>query len=498
MKIFSVDQVREWDTATIYKEPITSFELMERAAVCCYKWLVHHSRKHHRFHIFCSRGNNGGDGLALARMLMQNFDSVTLYLPDSTKKGSKDFETNLESLQHFFKQIHFISSPADFPELQKNDFVIDALFGTGLNKPLEGIIASLAMHINQSPAQVIAIDMPSGLFADKSSKGNTIIRASHTLTFQNYKLAFLLAENESYVGKLHVLDIGLDKTFEQTTQSIYELTEMEIIKAIYKPRKRFSNKGNYGFASIIAGSHGMMGAAILAAKGCLRSGVGKLNCFIPGCGYEIMQAVVPESMCHVSGEEHIVSIHEPLKFDAIGIGPGLGTCPSHLQLLKDLFQSYRKPLVIDADALNILSQNISLFDSMPPDSIITPHPKEFERLFGASENEFERLELALQKALEYQIYIILKGHHTFIATPAGKGYFNSTGNPGMATGGTGDVMTGIITGLLAQGYHSLEAARLGVYLHGLAGDIAAQQHSAEAMIASDIAECLGAAYKQII
>lgn len=497
MKIFSVNQVREWDTATINSESISSFDLMERAAVCCYKWIAHHSRKHHRFHIFCSNGNNGGDGLALARMLIQNYDGVYLYIIESTKKESPDFTTNLASLQHYLRHIYIIRSPENFPDFQKNDIIIDAIFGTGLNKPLDGIIASLVAHINKSQVKVISIDIPTGLFADRSSKGNNVIMATHTLTFQNYKLALLLAENAQYTGQLHILDIGLDKQFEKTTNCRYELTELVNIKIIYRPRKAFSHKGNYGFAAIIAGSYGMMGAAVLATGACLRSGVGKLSCLIPACGYDIIQADMPEAMCQSSGQEYISTLPELSKFTSVGIGPGIGRYASHNQLLKELFENYKKPTVIDADALNILAENTGLLKSVPQNSILTPHPGEFIRLFGSSENQFDQLELALEKSKEMGVIIILKGHNTFIATPGGKGYFNSTGNSGMATGGSGDVLTGILTALLAQGYDSMEAAILGVYIHGLAGDIAAQQFSQEGMIAGDIIQCLGTAFKQI-
>ncbi|MEO7307724.1 MAG: NAD(P)H-hydrate dehydratase, partial [Ferruginibacter sp.] len=379
-----------------------------------------------------------------------------------------------------------------------NDLVIDALLGSGLNKPLEGITASLVNHINNADAEIISIDLPTGLFADKSSKGNTIIKATHTLSFQNYKLAFLLPENEIYCGDVHLLNIGLHHAFEKTEAAGFELIGEEIIKTIYKPRSKFAHKGTYGHAALLCGSYGMIGAAVLSSIACLRSGAGKLSSIIPKCGYDILQTAVPEAMCIVTGEDHLLSASGIEKFDAVGIGPGIGMYPSHKKLLADIFEKVNAPMVIDADALNCIAANKELLKAIPPSSILTPHPKEFERLFGQSENDLKRLQLALLQSKELNIYIVLKGHYSFISTPGGIGYFNSTGNPGMATAGSGDVLTGIFTGLLAQGYSSLESCLLGVYLHGLSGDIAAAKYSPEAMIARDIIASLGDAFKQII
>jgi ADP-dependent NAD(P)H-hydrate dehydratase / NAD(P)H-hydrate epimerase len=360
---------------------------------------------------------------------------------------------------------------------------------------LEGISAALVNHLNQSAAEIIAVDLPSGLSADTSSKGNTVINATHTLSFQNYKLAFLLPENENYCGNIHILNIGLHKKFEAEEDATFELTDAAFIKTIYKPRKKFAHKGNFGNAALLCGSNGMMGAAVLIAKACLRAGAGKLTCYIPKCGYTILQTAVPEAMCVVAGEDYILSAPEIEKFNAAGIGPGIGIHYTHASLLKEIFTKFNKPMLIDADALNCIAQNKELLSLIPPLSIITPHPKEFERLFGTTANDLERLQLALQKSKEHNIYIVLKGHHTFIGTPDGKSFFNSTGNAGMAKGGSGDVLAGIITGFLAQGYTSLQSCIMGVYLHGLSGDLAAIKFSQEAMLAGDIVEHLGEAFK---
>jgi ADP-dependent NAD(P)H-hydrate dehydratase / NAD(P)H-hydrate epimerase len=498
VKIFSATQIKQWDAFTIANEPIAAIDLMERAATACYHWLIGHNYAQKQMLVFCGKGNNGGDGLAVARMLIKNNCSVTVYILEFGNIGTTDFQTNLTRLHECSTNIHFIQSPDFFPLIPADSIIIDALFGTGLNKPLDGISAALVNHINASANNIVAIDLPSGMFAYTSSKDNAVVKATHTLTFQNYKLAFLLAENENCNGEIHLIHIGLHQQYEADEESIFELTDKAIIKSIYRPRKKFTHKGTYGHAALISGSYGMMGAAVLAAKACLKTGAGKLTCFIPECGCNILQTTVPEAMCKVSGEKFILSVNEIEKFDALGIGPGIGLYTTHTSLLKEVFTASAKPILIDADALNMIAENKELLPLIPPASIITPHPKEFERLFGKTANDFDRLQLALQKSKEYNIYIILKGHFTFISTPEGKGYFNCTGNAGMATAGSGDVLSGFITGLLAQAYSPLQASLLGVYLHGLAGDIAADQLSQEALVAEDITACIGASFKTLV
>lgn len=497
MKIFSASQIKSWDAYTIANEPVKSIQLMERAANACFKWLVENNLLSQELYIFCGRGNNGGDGLAIARLLLQHKYKVKTFILEATSKGTPDFEINLERLSAETLNINFISGPGNFPLIPPGSVLIDALYGTGLNKPLQGNTALLVNYLNYSGAPVISVDIPSGLYADQSSVGNTIIRATHTLSFQQYKLAFLLAENEDYCGDVHILDIALHPQFEQDEPAVYTLTDKKLIQSFYKRRKKFTHKGTYGHAALIAGSYGMMGAAVLSAGACLRSGAGKLSCYIPECGYTILQTAVPEAMCIVNGTNHLLSADAVETFNATGIGPGIGRYPSHNNLLKQIFSGSSKPVVIDADALNIIAEDIGLLQSVPPQSILTPHPKEFERLFGKTANNFECLQMALRQSKVYNIYIVLKGNFSFISTPEGRGYFNSTGNPGMATAGSGDVLTGIITGLLAQGYAASEACILGVYLHGSAGDFAAECYSEEAMVAGDISSCLGKAFKAI-
>jgi NAD(P)H-hydrate epimerase len=497
VKIFSAPQIKNWDAFTIRNEPVSSIDLMERAAAACAEWILHHIKTSSSFKVFCAKGNNGGDGLAIARMLIWHKLPAAIYVVEAGSQGTDDFNINLARLKEITSDIHFLESVEAFPLIKQDEFIIDALFGTGLNKRTAGLFQQLIVHLNESKAKIISVDMPSGLFTDKSSKGNTVVRASYTLSFQSKKLAFLMAENESYVGSMVILDIGLSKQFYNNERSVLELIEKSDIDQIYVPRKIFANKGNYGHACMIAGSYGMMGAAALSAKACLRSGAGKLTCYTCNEGYEIMQVSLPEAMCKIFGRTFIKDIESIKNFDAIGIGPGIGKHLSHKQLLQKIFKNSKNPVVVDADALNVLSSYPGMYKSIPYNSIITPHPKEFERLFGKSDNDFERVNLAIEKAKELNIYIVLKGHYTLTATPEGKGYFNSTGNSGMATAGSGDALTGILTGLLAQKYSPLHSCLLGVYLHGLAGDIASAKISQEAMIASDIIDNLGEGFMQI-
>ncbi|MFN8243194.1 MAG: NAD(P)H-hydrate dehydratase [Ferruginibacter sp.] len=497
MKILSAAQFREWDAYTIAHEPILSVNLMERAANACCEWLLLRNWKEFHFRIFCGKGNNGGDGLAIARLLMGNNCLVTVYIVEEGNFGSPDFQLNLERLHAISKDIHFLQSADFFPALDGNDIVIDALFGTGLNKPLTGIYAALINHINRQASRVIAIDLPSGLFADTSSKNNPVISAGTTLSFQQYKLAFLMAENAGYCGEIVILDIGLDPDFPARQDFVYSFSFENEVRALYRPRSPFAHKGSFGHAALFAGSYGMMGAAILSAAACLRGGAGKLTCHIPTCGYQVLQTAIPETMCLTAGENYLAAAPLSQRYDAIGIGPGIGQHSSHKELLEMIFRQASCPLVIDADGLNTIARYPELLQQIPAATIITPHPGEFDRLFGKTENDFERLELAIKKAVELSIYIVLKGHFTCICTPRGKGHFNTTGNPGMATAGSGDVLTGLLTALLAQHYPPVAAAVMGVYLHGLAGDIALRHLSPESLLAGDIIRQLPDAFRKI-
>ena len=500
MKIFNAQQIREWDQYTIQNEPVSSIDLMERAAGQCVNWLEENNLLRHSLKIFCGKGNNGGDGLAMARMLSEKACDVAVFILEFGHLGTEDFQVNLERLhQHAGIEIKFIQTEQQFPLFNKNEVIIDALFGSGLNRPLEGVTAKLVEHINNSGCKIIAIDTPSGLPIDHSAEGKVIVRADHTLSFQAFKLSFLLPENANFIGEVHILDIGLHPGYYNDAETCYELTDKNTISAVYRPRNRFTHKGNFGHALVIAGSYGKMGAAVLCVRACLRSGAGLTTCHIPKCGYEIMQTAVPEVMAMSDLNSSIITkIEEDLsKFTCLGIGPGIGTATETRKALQEIFGAYKKPVVLDADALNLISSDKKLFAAIPQNSILTPHPKEFERLFGETKNDFERIQLAQQKAKELDLVIVLKGHHTCIATPNGKVFFNNTGNAGMAKGGSGDVLTGILTAIVGQYHDTIKSAILGVYLHGLAGDIAAEKNSMEAMIAGDIVESLGEAFLSI-
>ncbi len=500
MKILSASASRQWDVYTIQHEPISSIDLMERAALRCTEWLVQQYPAAPSFGVFCGKGNNGGDGLAIARMLIEKNYPISIYILEFGHLGTTDFQTNLARLHHLpAADIHFIQTEQHLHPVPKGQIIIDAILGSGINRAVEGITASLIGHMNAAGSEIVSIDIPSGLFVDTASKGINTIKANHTLSFQCFKMALLMPENETSIGEVHILDIGLHNDFYKTVESTSEIMDQKIIQSIYKPRNKFAHKGNFGHALLIAGSYGKIGAAVLSAKACLRSGVGLLTCHIPKCGYDTLQSIVPEAMVTTDINVEFISKVEtdPEKNTAIGIGPGIGIETATKLMLKELLASCKKPVVLDADALNIIGEDKELMRLIPEGSILTPHPKEFERLFGKTENDFERMELANIKAKELKLVIVLKGHHTVIATPGGNVYFNSTGNAGMATAGSGDVLTGIITGLLAQGYGTVEAAILGVYMHGLAGDIAAVSNSQEAMLAGDIIDQLGLAFLKL-
>jgi NAD(P)H-hydrate epimerase len=499
MKIFSAEQIKRWDTHTIEEEKIASVDLMERAARRCVQWLDLHyplTKTQRLFRIFCGQGNNGGDGLAIARMLIKEKCRVQVLLCESSHRKSDDFRINLTRLEHLKGDINIITASESFPAIHKDDLIIDALLGTGLNKPIEGLMADTVNHINRSGCEVISVDIPSGMFCDRSSMGLPMIHAKHTLSFSD-KLCFMMAENEPFTGKLHAIDIGASRLFLKEEASKMYITEREEAKSLILPRPQFGHKGTFGSGALLAGSYGMMGAAILAAKGFLHSGAGKLTCCIPTCGYTIMQAAVPEAMCLITGENVQETPDLPKGLNAIGVGPGIGVHEQYKKILETLFES-GQPLVLDADALNMLGSYRTLIPRLPSGSVITPHPKEFENIFGKAGNDFERLNMAIRSAGELQIHIVLKGHRTAIISPEGNVHFNSTGNPGMAKPGSGDVLTGLLTGMLAQGYTAENACILGVYLHGLAGDIAAGIQAEQAITAMDIAECLGKAWKDML
>ncbi len=501
MKILPIEEVRKADAYTIENEPIASIDLMERAATQIYKWIKKRASKKHKVFIFTGLGNNGGDGLVVARLLSNKGYEVVVNVLRYSEKTSVDFQTNFKRLDECNEiTINEIKSITDLPEIHLEDLFIDAIFGSGLARPVSGFLAEIITHINNSPARTIAIDVPSGLFSDSTSinNGGSIVQADYTLSFQFPKLAFLFPENDAFVGDWHLLDIGLHHDFINDVESRNFFIEKRDINPLLHKRGKYSHKGSYGHALLIAGCYGKMGASVLASKACLRSGVGLLHTHIPKVGYEIMQTTTPETMLSIDRYDHYFSEVPNLgPFTAVGIGPGLGMEHQSQMALKLLIQEYPNPIVFDADALNILAENKTWLAFLAKGSILTPHPKEFERLAGKWADDFERLQLQRDFAVKYGVYLVLKGANTSICFPDGNCHFNATGNPGMATAGSGDVLTGLITGLLAQGYTSGQASVLGVYLHGIAGDLAAKKQGMEAMIAGDIIDHIGKAFKAL-
>lgn len=499
MLILTAAQARAWDQYTIANEPISSLDLMERAAAACVDWIENNLGGHKKkFSIFCGKGNNGGDGLAIARMLGSRHE-VIVYILEFGHLGTQDFQANLSRLHALpHVEVRFIQEDKSLPELEPGEWLIDALYGTGLNRALEGVTASLVHHINQSGCGVIAIDIPSGMFTDRSSIPHAVIRADYTLSFQAYKKAFLFAENAAAFGQVVILDIGLHPVFEKELPVTDQWIGHELAASIYRPRPDFSHKGHFGHLLLLAGSHGKMGAAILCARAALASGLGLLTCHLPSRGYGIMQTAVPEAMVSVCEGWDMEELPGDLSpYNVVGAGPGLGTNPGPRRALQELLSRYARPIVLDADALNILSLDPALTGKLPAQSILTPHPKEFDRLAGNSANDFDRVERASELSAKWECIIILKGHFSTICMPGGLRFWNGTGNAGMAKGGSGDVLTGLVSGLLSSGYRPEEAAILGTYLHGLAGDYAADAQSMESMTATDIIGQLGTAFKAI-
>ncbi|WP_068942593.1 bifunctional ADP-dependent NAD(P)H-hydrate dehydratase/NAD(P)H-hydrate epimerase [Chryseobacterium timonianum] len=491
MKIFNAEQIRGWDQFTISHEPISSVQLMERASIAVADWISDHCKVHRKAVLFCGNGNNGGDGLAVARMLyLKGFD-VEVFIKDPKGRFSEDAAVNL-------KRLSGISgiSVRNFNQVEQYSFddktiIIDALFGTGLSRPLVDEDKELVNWINTKENIKISIDAPSGLSGDGLLANDLIVlKANYTLSFQCWKRSFLHPETGKYTGKVIMLDIGLNEEYNKSTETDYFVIDDSFAETLFTPRNDFAHKGNYGKVVIAGGSYGKIGAAVLAAKSALKTGAGLTFTLAPQCGYEILQTSCPEAM-FIEGGMKFIKDFDIEKGMTIGIGPGLGTHEETKKGLSNFLKDNQSPLILDADALNIISEDQKKLQLIPQKSIITPHPKEFERLFGKTQNSFERLELAREKAKELHIYIVLKDHHTQVVTPEGNVYYNLTGNAGLAKGGSGDILTGILTSLLAQGYPEKETCILGVWLHGKAADFAAEKHSKESMLPTDVINELG-------
>jgi ADP-dependent NAD(P)H-hydrate dehydratase / NAD(P)H-hydrate epimerase len=500
MKILETSRIKAADQYTIEHEPISSADLMERASKAIFDAIKIKLKKQDHIRVFCGLGNNGGDGMALSRMLVVAGYKVFTYKIIHSENASSDFEVNEKRLKKLQRANLVEIQPGDsLPAIDASDIVIDALFGSGLSRPLIDFPATVVRHINTSGARVISIDLPSGLFGEDNSDNSTenIIQADYTYTFQFPKLAFMFPENEKYAGQWQVLDIGISKEFIENENTPWHYLLDADIKPGFQYRKKFDHKGKFGHALLIAGSYGKSGAAVLASKAALLSGAGLLTAHVPSINYAIQQSSIPEAMAIADeNSHHITAIKDIAPFNAIAAGPGLGKDPATAGALKLLIQNSSRPLIFDADALNILAENLTWLSFLPPGSILTPHVGEFDRLAGKSASGWERLEKAREMAFRFKCYIILKGAHTAIATPDKQVVFNSTGNAGMATGGTGDVLTGILLGFLAQGYSPFYTCMISVFLHGRAAEIAARRIPLESILAGDIASHLPMAIRK--
>lgn len=501
MKIFRSSEVKKIDEYTVKHEPVLPEDLMERAASKLFEWYAKRFPVAVPVYLFAGPGNNGGDGLALARIMADKSYKPKVFYVDiggsispvwKNKKDRLINETNVP--------FSVIKGIQDFPGINKGEVIIDAIFGSGLTRPVEGLAGEVVSKINHTGATVISVDIPSGLFGEDNSVSipENIIKADYTLSFQFPKLSFMFPENEKYTGEWAVLPIGLHQDVINRMDTPWIFIDKDIVLPFIKKRNKFDHKGNYGHALLTGGSYGKTGAIALGAKAALRTGAGLLSCHIPSSGNIILQTYIPEAMVINDKSDKIIT--EKIvtdRYNALGIGPGMGTEQETQEVFHEMIKQSEKKIVIDADGLNILSMNKDWFYELPHEAVLTPHPKEFERLAGSSSDGYARLMKQMEFVQKYKCIVVLKGAYTSVASPGGKVWFNSSGNPGMATAGSGDVLTGMILSFLAQGYNALAAALTGVFIHGLAGDIAAERISGESLIASDIVDSIGEAFKKI-
>ncbi|WPU94990.1 NAD(P)H-hydrate dehydratase [Mucilaginibacter sabulilitoris] len=465
------EQIRQADAYTIANEPITSVDLMERASKAFVGWFINHfPDKKQSISFYCGTGNNGGDGLAIARILSQHqYKKLRVYIARFSDKTSDDFEVNLTRLKQAGISLTEISKGDRVPD-DDSSVIVDALLGSGLNKPLTENYERLVKHINELHKTIVAVDVPTGFFSEGEVQPNsTAIKAELVITFQQPKINFLLPESAPYINCWEAVNIGIDEKYVQSLNSPYQFVEEKDVRSFLKPRHRFSNKGTYGHALTIAGQAKTMGAALLCSSAAVHAGAGLTTACVPESGLIALNSYLPEIMAIIRNDHEVPEI-EWDKFSSIAVGPGLGKDNDAIALLFAIIKNYKKPVVIDADALNLLADDKELLRHLPAGSVLTPHMKEFDRLFGEHKNWWNRLQTGIEQAQKLNLYIVLKNDYTITIAPDGKAYFNSTGNPAMASGGMGDVLTGVIAALLAQKYTSLQACLAGIYIHGKAGD----------------------------
>ena len=494
MKLFTREQLQLWDSATIERHYNASSELMQVAANLCTETLLDCAQGS-MYVFFCGTGNNGGDGLAMAHLLHNQQIAVHVIVVGDPARGSADFRQNLQHAIDGDLPLHFMNAAPSELNLDKDAVVVDAIFGLGLNRKIDGWIAQLIMTINELPNCVVSIDIPSGLIADALvEQSGAIISADYTLTLELPKRSMLFPENDKYVGKMIVVHLALDESFHVETPCAWKYLDDAEVRPLLLERQKFAHKGSYGHLHVIAGSRGMMGACTLACYAAMRTGAGKVTASVTQGGLYVLQTAVPEVLCSVvDGDDELAGFTRVEGVNALLLGPGCGLGKDATALVDQVLSLMHTQLLIDADALNIIARK-GWQSRIPKGAILTPHIGEFDRLFGKHNNHFERLETQLRASSELNVTIVVKGANSRITTPLGAVYINATGNPGMATAGSGDVLSGIIGGLLVQGYSAHDASLLGVFLHGLAGDIAADTRGMESLIARDIIEYIGDAY----
>lgn len=490
--ILSVDKIRAWDKWTIEQEPISSLDLMERAGTACFNWISNRFSDGTDFLILCGIGNNGGDGLVIGRHLLTIGKNVRIWLSDNPEKASSDFKSNYIRLESM--GFNAFEKAGIIPEIFEETIIIDAIFGTGLNRATDGLIEVCIECINNSGIHIVSIDMPSGLMSDVLTPSVwTSVIPEFTLSFQCPRLAFLLEENAGRIGEWILIDIGLDASFDALAKPKYRLQEKSDFVGTIPKRGKFDTKWNFGHALLIAGSDDKVGAALLASEAALKSGPGLLTLCSSQAAAIPLFTRLPEAMFQ---ERSSLGSLDFSRYSAIGIGPGIGTDKSAIQILEQVLNIKDKPLVIDADGINIIARE-NLLDKLPENCMLTPHVREFERLAGACENTIERLERQREFSLRYKVYVLLKGAYSSLSNPQGEVIFNSSGNPGLAKGGSGDALTGIITALMSRGMTTSLAARLGMMVHGMAADLALPEFGETSMLATDIINKLPEVFKSL-
>lgn len=501
MKLLAATQLKELDSYTIKNENISALDLMERAANTCFEWIIEHFDNTEKYIVICGQGNNGGDGLVIARLLSEKKVQVECILIKTSSKTSSSHAANLERLEKTNCPIRTVENESEIDAINFSEkIVIDSIFGLGLSRTADGLFGKIIQRINACKTKrVISIDVPSGMYCDElNSEKDRIVQANYTLTFHSPKQSFFFPEAGNFVGKVIVLDIGLDKNYAETMKGNNYYLSPQIASEFLNKRATFTNKGSYGHANLLAGSQGKMGAAVLMSKGASYAGAGLVTATIPSSGLDILQTSLPTAMCDIHyGDKVLSGDIEINKKYTYGIGPGIGKSSSTVEFIFTFLKEIKTAIVIDADALNIISDHPELFNDLPENSILTPHIKEFSRLAGKTKNSHDRLKKLITFATKHKVFVVLKDARTIVCSPKGECFYSLNGSPGMATGGSGDVLTGILTGLLAQGYSSEQACQIGVIVHGIAGELAAEKYTENAMTAESILEQIGNGFKKL-